>query len=142
MQKIIRFHFPLICSLLLLLGAGCSTIATYDQSAYAQAVNAKVDSLALMSKATGSYSGHASEVAALNLELEKAYEYEVGRPLNGDTVAEWQKILNPDGDLLGGFLRDWKADGPVLPAQITQKKKQIGKAFDTIIQTESGKIKN
>src|ERR1700733_7418221 len=33
----------------------CSTISTYDQTAYLQAVNAKVDALILMGKATDLY---------------------------------------------------------------------------------------
>jgi hypothetical protein len=37
---------------------GCSTISTYDQAAYEYATSAKVDTLALMDKATGSYSDH------------------------------------------------------------------------------------
>ncbi len=54
---------------------GCSTISTYDQAAYEHATNAKVDALALMSKATSDYGAHESEIAAVQLELEKAYEY-------------------------------------------------------------------
>jgi hypothetical protein len=43
----------------------CSFISPYDQAAYAQAVNLKVDTLALIDKATGSYTAHAGDITAL-----------------------------------------------------------------------------
>ena len=72
-------------SFVLLLGwlllAGCSTIATYDQVAYEKATDAKAEALALMDKATGSYSAHQQEIEAVSLTLNKAYEYDRGRAL-------------------------------------------------------------
>jgi len=38
-------------------------------------------------------------------------------------------------------LKEWKEDGTLMPVYIERKKAQIGKAFDQIIQLESGKIK-
>ncbi len=119
----------------------CSTISTYDQAAYEHATSAKVDALAVVEKATADYSSHAKDVEALNLTLQKAYEYDKGRPLNAITIALWDKLLDPNRDLLGGFLREWKSDGPLLPKYVSNKKDQIGRAFDIIIQLESGKIK-
>jgi len=119
----------------------CSTIATYDQVAYEHATNAKVDTLALMDKATGDYSVHEKEVAAITLVLEKAYEYDKGRPLNEITVKQWELLLSPDHDLVGGFLRDWKHKSSLRSVFIAEKKQQVGKAFDQIIQLESGKLK-
>lgn len=80
-------------------------------------------------------------MAAFRLELDKAYEYERGRPLNQDTIAQWDLLRDPNRDLLGGFLSEWKQDGPLKPVYIKRKKAQIGKAFDEIILLESGKIK-
>jgi len=121
--------------------AACRTISTYDQAAYEHATSAKVDALTLMDKATDSYSSHAKEIEALNLSLQKAYEYDKGRPLNQITMALWDKLLDPNRDLLGGFLREWKSDGPLLPKYVKNKKKQIGEGFDVIVGLESGKIK-
>ncbi len=121
--------------------AACNTISTYDQAAYEHATSAKVDALAVMDKATGSYSEHQGKIEALNLTLQKAYEYDKGRPLNQITIALWDKLLNPSGDLLGGFLREWKEDGPMLPKYVANKKDQVAQAFDIIIGLESGKIK-
>jgi len=134
---------PMRISLLLLLGVftGCSTIATYDQEAYKNATSLKVDTLVVMSKANEALSSHSSEVAKLTIALDKAYEYDRNRPLNDITVKMWDKLRNPNGDLLGGFLREWKEDGPMLPKYVQHKKQQISEGFDTIIQLESGKMK-
>src|SRR5436309_4014403 len=63
----------------------CSTIATFDEVAYEHAVNAKVDTLALVGKATEPYADNIKGIEALNLELKKGYEYDKGRPLNQKT---------------------------------------------------------
>jgi hypothetical protein len=129
---------PTLCFFAL---ASCSTISTYDQAAYEHATSAKVDTLALMSKATESYSAHEKEIATVTTELEKAYEYDRGRPLNKITVAQWSILLDPERNLVGGFLKAWKSKGSLGATFVTEKKDQIGRAFDQIIGLESGKIK-
>ena len=119
--------------------AGCTLIARYDQVAYEHATSAKVDTLALMDKATGSFSEHEKEVEALILELNKAFEYDRGRQLNKITVAQWDVLRDPNRNLVGGFLKMWKAKGSLSVTYIAEKKKQVGDAFDQIIQLESGK---
>src|SRR6266853_1220454 len=106
--------------LTLLFSSACSLIAPYDRAAYEHATNAKVDTLALMSKATGSYDEHEKEVEALVRQLDKAYEYDRGRQLNKITIAQW--------NILSSTL-------------IAEKKKQVGDALEQIIQLESGKLK-
>jgi hypothetical protein len=122
--------------------AGCTLIAPYDRAAYEHATNAKVDTLALMSKATGTYDEHEKEVEALVRQLDKAYEYDRGRQLNQVTAAQWDVLRDPDRDLVGGFLKMWKAKGTLSATFIAEKKKQVGGAFDQIIQLESGKLKS
>ena len=126
---------------LTLVVAGCSLIAHYDQVAYEHATSAKVDTLALMDKATGSYDSHEKEIDALVVELDKAYEYDRGRALNKITVAQWDILRDPNRNLVGGFLKLWKAKGSLSAVFVAEKKKQIGDAFDQIIQLESGKTK-
>ncbi len=118
---------------------GCNTISPYDQMAYAQVVNVKVDALALMDKATDSYDGHRKDVEAINLEIDKAYEYEKGRALNTITVEQWDLLRSPDHDLFGGFLKSWQAKGRLSAYFVAAKKKQVSAAFDQIIQLESQK---
>lgn len=121
--------------------AACSLIAPYDRAAYEHATNAKVDTLALMAKATHSYDQHQKEAEALMLEVDKAYEYDRGRQLNKITVAQWDILRDPNRDLVGGFLKMWKAKGSLSATFVAEKKKQVGDAFDQIIQLESGKLR-
>ena len=52
--------------------AACSFIAPYDQAAYDKATGAKATALALMNKATDSYSSHQKDADAASLEIDKA----------------------------------------------------------------------
>ena len=136
-----KFTHRLLPSLCLIALASCSTISTYDQAAYEHATSAKVDTLALMDKATESYSAHEKEITAIRTELEKAYEYDLGRPLNKITFAQWVILLDHERNLIGGFLKMWQSQGSLGTTFVTEKKKQIALAFDKIIGLESGKIK-
>jgi hypothetical protein len=127
--------------LCLVFGTSCSTIATFDQAAYEHATSLKVDAMVVMNKATESYASHSRDIAELQISLDKAYEYDRNRPLNNVTIELWDKLRDPQGDLLGGFLREWKEDGPLLPKYVSAKEKQVAEAFDVIIQLESGKIR-
>ncbi len=118
----------------------CNTIATYDQVAYEHATNAKVDALALMDKATTPYSDHIKDIEAVQLELAKAAEYDNGRPLNRYTIELW-KTLRSDSGILNRFLVSWKKSGTLSSTFIDDKKAHVARAFDDIIQLESGKIK-
>ena len=119
----------------------CSTIATFDQVAYDKATGAKAEALALMDKATDSYSAHVKEIEAVSLTIDKAYEYDRGRTLNAITVQQWQILRDPDRNLFGGFLRRWREKGSLRPDYIAEKKPDIAEAFDQITGLEIGKRK-
>ena len=136
----IRFRNLIAVSVCVFL-AGCALIAHYDQVAYEHATSAKVDTLVLMDKAAGSYDDHQKEIEALVTELNKAYEYDRGRSLNKITIAQWDVLRDPNRNLVGGFLKMWKAKGSLSATFIAEKKLQIGDAFDQIIALESGKQK-
>ena len=126
---------------------GCSTISTYDQAAYAQAVNLKVDMLALMDKASGTYEAHTGDISKLNVALAKGYEYDKNRPRNEMTRQMWEVLLlksasDPRNGIWPRFLEEWKAAGALKPVEIANDKEDVGRAFDKVIQLESGKIRN
>lgn len=129
---------PLLACLLI---SACSTIATFDQVAYDKATGAKAEALALMDKATDSYSAHVKEIEAVSLTVDKAYEYDRGRMLNAITVQQWQILRDPDRNLFGGFLRRWREKGSLRPDYIAEKKPDIAEAFDQITGLEIGKRK-
>lgn len=137
-----RLLISLFAAALLSLSTACAPlIARFDPQAYNQSVSLKVDALALMDDATEPYSQHETEVKALVVKLDKAFEYAQGKPQNTLTTSQWQILKAPDRHLLGGFLTRWKKDSTLGQVYITEKKKQVGLAFDQIIGLESGKLK-
>jgi hypothetical protein len=129
---------PLIAACAILL-AGCATIALLSEAAYQQTISLKVDTLALMDKAIEPYTQHQSEVSDLMLMIEKAYEYARGRPKNAISAQQWEILRNPDGHLVGGFMRAWQDKQELSRTFIDDAKGVVADAFDTISALESGK---
>jgi hypothetical protein len=122
-----------------LVTAACSFIAPYDQAAYDKATSTKAEALALMGKATSSYSSNQKRIEDVSLDIDKAYEYDRGRAKNTETVKQWELLRDPAGHLFGGFVRRWREKDSFEAAYIVEKKKDIADAFDQIIALERGK---
>jgi hypothetical protein len=118
----------------------CSSISVFSPEAYKQAVDLKVESLELMSFATSSYEDNEESVTYLKTELRKAYEFALGRPNNELSTEQWEILINEEGNLLGGFLKRWEAEGTLSEMFVTEMQTLVSDAFDTIIGLESGKI--
>jgi len=139
-------RFCALASVCLVFATACNTISTYDQAAYAQAVNLKVDTLALIDQASENYAAHRTDISKLDIALTKGYEYDKNRPHNEITRQMWEVLLfkdpsDPRKGIWPRFLEEWKASGTLKPAEIANDKEDVGRAFDKIIQLESGKIK-
>lgn len=137
-----RSSLRVVAALLLFgatLGACGPSISEFNARAYEQATALKVESLHLMEKATEPYADHASAVETHRRNLEKAYEFARGRPNNQISARQWEILIDPKRDLLGGFLRDWKTNSSFSETFVREKKAQIEEAYDTIIELESGK---
>lgn len=121
---------------------GCApTISPYSAAAYEQATSLKVESLAVMDRATEPFAAHVAEVEALRLRLAKAHEFARGRPRNDESARQWEILVDPERNLLGGFLRRWEQQSTLSPVFVEEAKRLIAQAFDTIIGLESGKIR-
>lgn len=129
----------LVVTLLTLIS--CQTISPYSSTAYMQAVELKVKSLELMGKATDSYNSHVKEIFLLNRELNVAYEFAKGRKKNRVSTKQWEILINPNRNLLGGFLRFWQKKDKMSLTFIFESKRLVSDAFDTIIGLESGKLR-
>lgn len=119
----------------------CSPIANYSPVAYEQAVTLKVETLEIMSLATGEYSQHTNIVSDLKRNLKIAYEFSKGRPGNEISTKQWEILLDQEKNLLGGFLKRWKENGNLSEMFINEMQRVVSSAFDTIIGLEGGKIK-
>ena len=118
----------------------CSSISVFSPEAYKQAVDLKVESVELMSFATSPYEDYEEDIAFLRTEFRKAYEFALGRPDNELSAQQWEILINEEGNLLGGFLNRWEAEGTLSEMFVTEMQVLVGDAFDTIIGLESGKI--
>lgn len=129
--------------LLLALGA-CALITHYDPTSYKNATDLKAEALLLIEKAQDPPGIHAAAIDGLHLKLRQAYEYERGKGSpNMLTVKQWELLINPKGNLLGGFLQKWKVEDKAQGATfIEATAKLIGKAFDQIIELERAKVKD
>ncbi|MDX1670866.1 MAG: hypothetical protein R3211_00890 [Balneolaceae bacterium] len=127
---------------ILLITAACQNMQSlFDQHAYQQAVNLKVESLKLMDKASEPFADHKSAVESLKTDLQKAYEYAKGRPQNTESIQQWEIMIDPEGSLLGGFLAMWEERGQISTTMVEQSKGNIEEGFDIIMELESGKRK-
>ncbi len=126
--------------------AGCASISDYDQTAYKNAVDLKVDTLTVMSRANQPYSSQKDSLDALGVQMDKAYEYDAGRPVNQKTLQMWDILLKsdaaiPENGIWPKFVERWRADGRLSGAYLQDKKENVADAFDKIIALESGKLK-
>ena len=131
---------PLIILSLGLIIWSCSTVSVFSPEAYKQAVDLKVESVELMSFATMPYSDFEEDVSDLKTKLEKAYEFSKGRLKNEISTKLWTILINPEGNLLGGFLKRWEEEGVLSQMFVTEAQLQVNDAYDKIIGLESGKI--
>jgi hypothetical protein len=90
--------------------------------------------------ATTPYLDSVDEIAYLETELTKAYEFSKGRPDNEISTRQWEILINPDGNLLGGFLKRWEEEETLSQMFVTEMQVLVSDGFDTIIGLESGKI--
>ena len=120
---------------------GCATVVSKDSVSLQNAIDLKVESLALLDKAVDPPERHSTQIEDLRLKLLKAFEYEKTRgELNAVSIEQWKILIDPNGHLLGGFLRKWETDGiGRSPAFLSGVKKTITQAFDQIIKLESQK---
>jgi hypothetical protein len=121
---------------------GCNTIAHFDQTAYNQIVSVEADALAIMDKATEDYSKHEQEVEDFSTRMMKAYLYDKNRPKNVISDKMWELMIDPESNLLGGFLKRWKSEKKLGKAFVSEAKKLVQENFDRIAQLESTKIKS
>lgn len=133
--------FFYICFLSIIVSCNSLKTAVYDQYSYQQTISVKVESEALIDKATDSFSSHKAEVNDLILDLKKLVEYEKNKPNNEITYAMLKLMADQDKSLLAGFLKRWEDEQQLSQVFTNEAKVQIMEAFDLIIKYEANKNK-
>lgn len=129
-----------LAAILVCLVSACAPlIAGYSLQAYQNATTLKADVAAMAANSTDDYTAHASDVSALTLRLNEAYEFARGEPENAIAARQWRILLDPDGHLYGGFVAKWRHDGHLSPAEAGNIKALLDRAFDQIVCLEANK---
>ena len=115
-------------------------MSPFSQRAYQYATELKVDSLELMERAESPFEDNEKEIEKLSTELQKAFEFAKGRPNNEHSTRQWELLLSPGESLLGGFLARWESEGSLSYPFISESRKIVSDAFDSVIGLESGKL--
>ena len=136
-----RHRFLIQLAAITLIASCAPGMAPFSQRAYQYATELKVDAIKLMDRAALPYSESDKQVEKLLTDIEKAYEYAKGRPRNDHSTRQWALIVNPEMNLLGGFLERWKQQGALSYPFISESKGIVADAFDAVIGLESGKIR-
>ena len=138
----------LILALVLMVALnGCAVlrgISAFDQNTYTSAMTLKADSLALIerSRRAQGETTPVPELLALQAQLDAQVAYEAGKGKeNGLSAMQWRLLADPKGNLLGGYLTRWAAGARLSDGYVTEKKQQIGSAFDEVLRLEGGKRK-
>jgi hypothetical protein len=120
--------------------ASCGNlIADYSLQAYQNDTTLKADVAALVAQSTTPYSQHTSDISALTLKLNEAYEFSRGEAYNKLSTKQWELLLNPEGDLYGKFLKKWQVKGALNTAEVANWKVLLDRAFDYMICLEANK---
>ncbi len=128
-----------LIGLILLASIGCQALRfapTQSAQSLSAALDLKIRSHAITSQAVQSYSAHAEQIDALQLDLDSQRAVEAVRPANMATVKQWDTLLDPKGALLGWYLAEWKTRGTMPPDLVRYYPDVIDHAFDSIRRLE------
>ncbi len=129
-----------VCFAVILLVAACAPlISPYQEESYKYATSLKARSLALIAKSGTPFSQNRELVDQLLVDVDAAYEYAKGLPRNQLVTEQWQILRNPNGELLGGFVRIWRQKSTLSQTFRSRLSALIGSAFDEIICLEVNK---
>lgn len=118
---------------------GCAVMTSFDQNSYTAANELKSESMALLAAGTEPAAAHQSDIDALRARLSAQLAYEQGKgKANTISAKQWEILISEEHDLLGKTLKDWEA-APLREPYLTEKRKQISDAFDTILNLEGAK---
>ena len=138
----IQHLYLLILVLCFYLAIGCESLTPrYDSVSYQNAVTLRFDSLELMDKATEPYDDYVSDVNDLLKRIELAYEHAKGQEKNKTVTKQWEKLKDPNGGLVGGFMKRWQEQKKLSEIVIEGAKDSVAYSFDQIIELEDKKIR-
>ena len=141
-KSIFYFFFLALFSVSLTFQSCGSNMVPRDTFSIEQNEIIKNNVISLIKKGGKNYSEMAPQVESLKATINDQIEYERERgEKNMKTVEMWELMMNPDGNLLGGFLSRWENEGKLNGPFIKEVAKVVSSNFDKIIKLEKKKKK-
>ena len=125
--------------LLLFLASCMHLIVNYDPVTYKSLTDLKAETMLFFTEMapTKPYAENTAKFEDFKLKVEKIYEYEKGKKLNNDTIAQVTEIRSMINDMMTLY----KQQDHLSEFYVKEKKNQMEKAFDMAIATENSKMK-
>lgn len=140
MKRLNSSFSPFFLAVIFTLSSCTPEIALFNETAYQQAVDLKVEAAELIPNATEPFEEYEEAVAEMRRGMAVAYEFAYGRPDNEISTRQWEIMKDPERNMLGGFLARWEDEGTLSRVFVDEMLTLIEEGFDTIIGLESGKI--
>ena len=139
-SSLIKTTFFLLISMCFLQCASIKT-APFNAYSYQKSIEIKVQTEQLVTQASQSFGNHQLQIDQLQEQLKLILAYEKYRPNNEITYAMWQKLADPNTNLIGGFINLWQEKDKLSPAFLQEVKAQINQALELLIKYEVNKNK-
>lgn len=139
--KASTFLFAILLSIPLFTG-GCiaSKMVPFDSEAFTKGQRIKDAAVELIGMSTNDYSASEGRVSEFQSMIDSQIEMETARgEKNQKTVDMWNLLMNPNENLMGGFLKRWKDKGQLSPTFVNELKPLISRNIDKILSLESKK---
>lgn len=102
----------------------------------------KASVISLMKRGGKNFSSVSGDVMGLKTQINDLISYEQDKgPSNLKTVKMWETMMDPNQNLLGGFLNRWENEGKLNGPFIKEAAGVVSKNMDKIINLEKKKKK-
>jgi len=120
---------------------GCVSTPPFDQAEYERAITLKIDALSLLGNANKNFHLYQSDVSKVKKDMLFMLEYAKNKPNNEECITLWEKMIDPDGLLLGNILKEWELRGVLDDTYAQGLSKIISDRFDDIIELLRKRVK-
>lgn len=120
---------------ILILGLFVGCASAFDSQTHDSILETKQYTLEVMNKAGEPYYDHNKSIDSLQVKIDSLYSYEISKQNNRITVKMIEVISKKDG-LIYGFIGEWKRQTTLSKYYIGQRKQQVSRAFDNLLNYE------
>ncbi len=121
-------------------GCVASKMVPFDAMAFSKGQTIKNAAVELIGMSTNDYSASEGRVNEFQHMVDTQIETETARgEKNQKSVDMWKLLMNPNQNLMGGFLKRWKDKGKLSSTFVNEIKPLVSRNIDKILSLESKK---